>query len=276
MAIIRWLETDTNANIDISSVTILGTYIADADRMIFCDVIANQVAGGGDYILYLTRTIGGVAYTILPKTTMTAAVGETAISGQTIGVTVRSGDVLTAYIDGLAGDTLTPDVSVRWYEMTALQPTTPDRTLDVDAGGGAEVGAMQTAVITAGAFDTDSITADALAADALAEIADAVWDELIAGHLGAGTTGEKLNDTCCSLGSGPITFTYTVTDSGTGLPIEDVRVVCTSDIGGATVVAEDYTDVLGQVVFYLEAGDYYLWSFKTSYTFVNPDTEHVA
>lgn len=48
--------------------------------------------------------------------------------------------------------------------------------------------------ITAAAIATDAIDADALKTDALAEIADAVWDEAIAGHLSAGSTGELLQD----------------------------------------------------------------------------------
>lgn len=44
-----------------------------------------------------------------------------------------------------------------------------------------------------GAMATDVITATALAASAVNEIADQVWDELIAGHLGAGSTGAALN-----------------------------------------------------------------------------------
>lgn len=90
-------------------------------------------------------------------------------------------------------------------------------------------GAMEAGVVTAAAIATDAIDADALAADAVTEIqsglstlnaagvrtavglasanldtqldalptaaenADAVWDEAIAGHLGAGSTGLALN-----------------------------------------------------------------------------------
>ena len=59
-------------------------------------------------------------------------------------------------------------------------------------------GAIDAATFAAGAIDaaaiaTGAIDADSLAADAGAEIADAVWDEAIAGHLGAGTTGASLN-----------------------------------------------------------------------------------
>ncbi len=44
-----------------------------------------------------------------------------------------------------------------------------------------------------GAIAASAITAASMAADASAEIADAVWDEAIAGHLGAGSTGAALN-----------------------------------------------------------------------------------
>ncbi len=44
-----------------------------------------------------------------------------------------------------------------------------------------------------GAMASNVITAAAIATDAGAEIADAVWDEAISGHLGAGSTGAALN-----------------------------------------------------------------------------------
>lgn len=57
----------------------------------------------------------------------------------------------------------------------------------------ASVGAMAAGVVTAAAVATGAIDADALSADAAAEIADAVWDEGVADHLGAGSTGAALN-----------------------------------------------------------------------------------
>ena len=56
-------------------------------------------------------------------------------------------------------------------------------------------GAIQTGTFTAGAINAAAIAADAigaseLAADAVAEIADAVWDEVAAGHLTLGTYGQ--------------------------------------------------------------------------------------
>lgn len=42
-------------------------------------------------------------------------------------------------------------------------------------------------------IDADAVNAAALSADAVAELADAVWDEILSGHLGAGSTGAALN-----------------------------------------------------------------------------------
>jgi hypothetical protein len=50
-----------------------------------------------------------------------------------------------------------------------------------------------TNVTTVNGLAANVITAASMAADAGAEIADAVWDEAIAGHLGAGSTGLALN-----------------------------------------------------------------------------------
>jgi len=107
-------------------------------------------------------------------------------------------------------------------------------------------------------------------------IADAVWDEAIADHVAAGSTGETLNDTCCSLGSGATLHTYTVTDSATGLPLQGVVVQVSTDTGLLNIVATDTTDASGEILFYLDPGTYYMWSFKAGYTFTNPDTEVVV
>lgn len=76
----------------------------------------------------------------------------------------------------------------------------------------ASVHEMQSGVITAssiaaGAIDANAIAAgaidaSALAADACAEIADAVWDEQLSGHLTAGSTGEALDDAAQGGGGG--------------------------------------------------------------------------
>ena len=123
MTVLTHIETDTGTNVDISSATAVGSYTSTGDKLVMVDISIDQVAGDGDYVMYVTRQIGGAgsAYVILPKTTMTAAAGETAISAQSGWITVRNGDVLTVYVDGLAGDTSTPDWSTRWFENTDLE-----------------------------------------------------------------------------------------------------------------------------------------------------------
>lgn len=180
----RWLETDTLANQDISSALAIGVYTADADRMIMCQIFADQVAGGGDYEYYLTLRINGAGstYRFLPQTTATAAAALTAIAAQSILIAVRSGDVLTAYIDGLAGDNVTPDTIVRWFELAALRPTTADLTLDVSATGEAGLdfnnikaatGATTLTNITVPVVTTvtNGVTVSALANDVITAVA---------------------------------------------------------------------------------------------------------
>lgn len=115
----RWIETDSLSNQDIHTALAVGAYTADADRLILVQVFADQVAGDGDYTLYLTHQIAGAGshYRHLPITTANAASGVTAIAAQSGMIAVRSGDVLTVYLLGLAGDTTTPDTTVRWFEM---------------------------------------------------------------------------------------------------------------------------------------------------------------
>jgi len=77
-------------------------------------------------------------------------------------------------------------------------------------------------------------------------------------------------------GRGGSGWTYTVTDSVTGQPIADCEVWATTDSAGNNVVAHGYTDVSGEVTFYLPAGVYYLWRRKSGYVFSNPDVEAVT
>lgn len=79
-----------------------------------------------------------------------------------------------------------------------------------------------------------------------------------------------------AVGTGATPWSYTVTDSGTGNPIEGVTVWVTNDQGGANVIAKDATGADGSVTFYLKPGTYYIWCQKTGYSFDNPDAETVT
>jgi hypothetical protein len=58
---------------------------------------------------------------------------------------------------------------------------------------GISAGSFAAGAINAAAIAADAIGASELAADAVNEIADQVWDEVLSGHLTAGTTGAALN-----------------------------------------------------------------------------------
>ena len=177
MAVLTHLETDTGTNVDISSATAVGAYTANGDKLIMVDVSIDAVAGNGDYVMYVKRQINGTgsSYVILPKTTMTAASGETAISGQSGWITVRNGDVLTVYVDGLAGDTTTPDWTTRWFEGTATGVTLADDAITAAALKADAVTKIQTGLAT-----PTNITAAAGVALSAAGV-DAILDEVVVG-----------------------------------------------------------------------------------------------
>jgi len=176
MAVLTHLETDTGTNVDISGATAVGAYTANGDKLIMVDVSIDAVAGNGDYVMYVTRQIGGSgsAYRILPQTTMAAASGLTAISGQSGWITVRNGDVLTCYVDGLAGDTTTPDWSTRWFEGAVTLVTLADDAITASKFDestayplkSADTGATQVARVGADS-DTLKTLSDEIAAIAL-------------------------------------------------------------------------------------------------------------
>lgn len=120
--------------------------------------------------------------------------------------------------------------------------------------------------ITAAKIATDAIGAAQLAADAVAEISDEVWDEPIAGHLGAGSTGAALNaagsagDPWVTLlpgayGAGSAGFIVgTNLDapvSGTAVPGDQMDLVNAPNATGLAAIADailkrDWTSVTGE------------------------------
>lgn len=78
------------------------------------------------------------------------------------------------------------------------------------------------------------------------------------------------------LGAGAVTFTYTLNDATTGLPIANANLWITSDSAGNNVIASGITNSSGQATFYLDAGTVYVWRAKNGVNFTNPDTETVA
>jgi len=76
-------------------------------------------------------------------------------------------------------------------------------------------------------------------------------------------------------GTGSVNWEYTVTEPDMVTPIEDVGVYVSTDIAGTNIIANGFTDIFGTITFHLDPGTYYLWCYKTGYSFTNPDTEVV-
>lgn len=77
--------------------------------------------------------------------------------------------------------------------------------------------------------------------------------------------------------AGAISWTYTLTDSVTGGPIDGAEVWVSSDSAGTNVIASGTTDTAGQVTFMLDAGDYYIFAKKAGYNMdALPDFETVS
>jgi hypothetical protein len=133
-----------------------------------------------------------------------------------------------------------------------------------------------------------------------AENADAVWDEALSGHAGAGTAGAGLSaagsagDPWSTLlpgaygagtagylignlaPAGGSVWTYTVTLPDGTTPVADVIVRVCTDIAGTNVIRSSVTNSSGIATFYLQPGTYYIFCEKDGYNFSTYDTEVVS
>jgi hypothetical protein len=111
----------------------------------------------------------------------------------------------------------------------------------------------------AAADDATLAAIAALSIPTVGAIADQVWDEAIAGHAGAGSTGEALAAASAGSASGAGAITWVVEiDDGTD-PIEAAHVWVSTDEAGSNIVAGSLlTDSFGLVTFFLDAGTYYV------------------
>ena len=133
-------------------------------------------------------------------------------------------------------------------------------------------------------FDTAAETAIITNVDAaISDIPDAVWDAVLADHLDVGSTGEALNAIgVVAFPAGAISYTYTVTNSVTTLPVEGVDVWVSTDLAGTNIIWRGTTDAFGVArdvnnnLPALDAGTYYFWKQKSGFVTTNPDPEVVV
>ena len=118
-------------------------------------------------------------------------------------------------------------------------------------------------------LDTDTMEAD-LKTYMLSDIIGADADTL-----------ETLSDQLDVLGagSGGTEETYTVTDDVTGFPIDGVHVWVSTDLAGANIIWDGFTNAAGVVKYYhdlVTGTTVYLWREVAGYSFVNPDSENTS
>ncbi|MBE3124823.1 MAG: hypothetical protein IMZ57_04105 [Acidobacteria bacterium] len=111
------------------------------------------------------------------------------------------------------------------------------------------------------------ITAAGIHTDAGAEIADAVWDEALAGHVGAGTAGKKLTDLTSG---GSVTGTITITDGGDPVAGATCR-ISTDDAGTLVIWGPALTPSTGIITLTLDPGTYYLLAPQFGGHYVVPE-----
>lgn len=101
---------------------------------------------------------------------------------------IAATDAVMARLGAPAGASMSADVAAVKTQTAAIEVDTADIQTRLPAA--LVSGRIDASV---GAAAANVLTAAALAADAVAEIADAVWDEPLAGHVAAGSAGAELD-----------------------------------------------------------------------------------
>jgi hypothetical protein len=155
--------------------TISANVITDAS------IAASALNGKGDWNIgktgyALTATTGLGNQTANITGNLSGSVGS--VTGAVGSVTGNVGGNVTGSVGSVTGavGSVTAAVTVGTINANVITATS-----------------IATGAITAAKFAAGAIDAAALATDAVAEIADGVWDEVISGHLTAGSTGNALN-----------------------------------------------------------------------------------
>lgn len=244
---------------NINTALLLGTFTnTTRQRAIRMNAFATGIVGNGNYVIYATiqRSGAGVAYEWGARTTVAVPSGVTSQAFPTLTLDVGATDVVKVYLTGLANDnTGAVNTVVDVNEQFVLTDSSGNVT-----------------------FNNTSIGLTAAAVQA-------IWDALTAGLTTVGSIGKLLVDSIAAailFPAGAIAFTYTVTDSVTGLPLDGVQVWFSTDAAGANVVWSGVTDAFGIArdvnlnLPRLNAGTYYVWRQLAGYVFSDPDTEVVS
>ncbi len=119
--------------------------------------------------------------------------GRAEVNATHWGGTAVASAVVSANAIQISGDSAAADNCEAFFDGTGYAGTGNTIPTVTTCTNVTTVNGLAANVITATAIAADAIGASELAADAVAEIADAVWDEVLSGHLTAGSTGAGLN-----------------------------------------------------------------------------------
>jgi hypothetical protein len=261
MAVPNVVVNTTFSNKALTTAVSVYTFTATATGTYRIQTRLDAVAGGGDYIAYLTLNAGGVLTVdpMLPKTTLTAAAGETAFWFPTISIDLIVNDVLDVWVKSYTTET-GKSGKIRIFSDAALDVT----------------------VIPANGSGFTSIPNSAGVTTILADYARRTGDYSVLNASGVrsaiGLASANLDTQLAALGvpsAGAITFPYTLTEAD-GTPIAGATVWATTDSAGLDVVESRTTDSFGVATFHLDAGTYYFWRQLAGYNFTDPDVEVVS
>lgn len=273
---------------NISSATSVYQFTAAASAKVQFIVELTNAAGGGDYVVYLKRQwLGaGTASVILPKTTATAAAGETVIEFVTIQINVKATDVIDVYIDGLAGDTsVNGNVRIVADNPSVFEASADTVTLANDGITAAKLAIDAITEIQSGlsTFNptTDMVTVSAMQKDALADFFTIDTEESYSTAI-PGSVVYEIGHNITNFPAGAVEYDYRVTRSDTGIPVSGVDVWVSTDNPATNIIWRGVTDTFGYARDaldnkpQLDHGIYYFW--KQIAAFVddqNPDVEVV-
>lgn len=157
-------------------------------------------------------------------------------------------------------------------------PRVPDATPEVHVivssidVASATVEAITTTVPLNGSVFKATVTLPSITTGAIVQLPETwVIETLPGGH----TTIEGRCGVS-DVGVGGTAWTYTLTNSVTGLPLANARIWITTDIAGLNPIVSGLTDAFGDVTFYLDNGTIYIWGRLDGYDFTNPTSASVA
>lgn len=185
------------------------TEIATSSGIYYLDLTSTEMNADTVAIIVKTSSSGAKTTTIVmyPVESTDIDVNVTAFGGTAGTFSAGRAEVNTSHWGGTAvasavvpantiqisGDSVAADNCESFFDGTGYAGTGNTIPTVTTCTNVTTVNGIAAGAITASAIAADAIGASELAADAVAEIADAVWDEVLSGHLTAGSTGAGLN-----------------------------------------------------------------------------------